>query len=71
MNVANFLRTTFSVEHIQWLLLCVLKREEEESLEQRGEEKILKLKKKMKTFNIEVLPASFGASCNRNADTTI
>ena len=30
VNVANFLKTAFSVEHLRWLLLCLLEREEEE-----------------------------------------
>ena len=38
---ANFLRTAFSAEH---LLLCLLERKEEESVEQGGEEKFFKWK---------------------------
>ena len=32
----------FSIEHIWWLLLCLSEREEEESVEQRSEEKFFK-----------------------------
>ena len=39
VNIAKFLRTAFSMEHLRWLLLCVLEREEEESVEQRSKEK--------------------------------
>ena len=52
VNVANFLRTAFSIEHLRWLLLCLLEREEEESVEKRSEEKIFKWKKKMKIFHL-------------------
>ena len=40
MNDVNFLRTTFSIEHLRWLLLI------------RSKEKIFKSKKKMKTFHL-------------------
>ena len=49
VNFANFLRTAFSIEHLWWRVLCLLEREEEESVEQRSKEKCFKLKKKMKT----------------------
>ena len=32
VNVANFLRTAFSREHLRWLLSCLLEREEEEGV---------------------------------------
>ena len=35
VNVANFLRTVFCIEHPRCLLLYLLEREEEESVEQR------------------------------------
>ena len=41
---ANFLKATFSVEHLQWLLLYILEKEEDESMEQRREEKIFQMK---------------------------
>ena len=50
MDNAIFLRTAFSIEHIRWLLLCLLKKKDEESMEQGSEEKNFKLRKKMKTF---------------------
>ena len=40
VNVVNFFRTAFSIEHHWWLLLI------------RSEEKIFKWKKKMKTFHL-------------------
>ena len=40
VNDANFLRTAFSIEHLRWKLLCLLKREEEESMEQEARKKI-------------------------------
>ena len=48
VNVANFIRTAFSIEHLRWLLLCLLEWEESESVEQR---RFFKWKKKMKTFH--------------------
>ena len=33
VNVANFLRTAFFIEHLRWLLLRLLEREGEESVE--------------------------------------
>ena len=36
MNVANFLRAAFSIEDLRWLLLFLIEREEEESVEKGG-----------------------------------
>ena len=47
-------KNSFSIEHIRWLLLCQLEREEEESMEQRSEEKFFKWKKKWKHFIIQL-----------------
>ena len=59
VNNANFLRTTFSIEHLRWLLLCLLEREEEENVEQGSKGKRFKWRKKMKTFHLN---SSFAAS---------
>ena len=40
------------MEHLRWLLLCLLEREEEESVGQSSEKKIFKWKKKIKTFDL-------------------
>ena len=42
VNNANFLRTAFSIEHLRWLLLFRLEREEEENVEQGSKGKIFK-----------------------------
>ena len=36
MNVVNFLRTAFSIEHLWWLLLFLPERAEEESVGKGG-----------------------------------
>ena len=36
MNFANFLRAAFSIEHLRWLLLFLIEREEEKSMEKGG-----------------------------------
>ena len=48
----KFLRTAFSIERMRWLLLCLLEKKEEKSVEQKSKEKCLKWKKKMKTFHL-------------------
>ena len=55
VNNANFSRTAFSIEHVRWLLLCLLERKEEESLEQGSEQKFFRSKKKIKTFKFYLL----------------
>ena len=35
VNISNFLRKTFFIEHLGWLLLFLLEREEEESVDQK------------------------------------
>ena len=50
----KFFKNSFSIEHIQRLLLCLLEREEEESMEQRSEGKFFKWKKKWKHFIIQL-----------------
>ena len=35
VNVASFLGTAFSIEHLRWLLLCILEKEEKKCVEQR------------------------------------
>ena len=45
-------KTAFSVEHFRWLLLCLLERQKEGSVEQRSEEKFFKWKKKIKTIHL-------------------
>ena len=42
VNNANFLRTAFSIEHLRWLLLFLLEREEEENVEQGSKGKPFK-----------------------------
>ena len=42
VNVANFLISAFFTEHLRWLLLYLLEREEEESVKQWSEEKLFK-----------------------------
>ena len=42
LNIVNFLRAAFSVEHLRWLILCLFKRKEEDSVEQRSKEKFFK-----------------------------
>ena len=39
VNVANFLRIAFSIEHLRWLLSLLLEREEEKSMEKGGRKK--------------------------------
>ena len=56
MNVASFLRTSFSIEHLRWLLLCLLEREEEESMKQKSKEKFFKWKKKNENISFNFYP---------------
>ena len=70
VNNANFLRTAFSIEHLCWLLLCPLEREEEKRVDIGARKNFSNERRKWKYF-IWLLPASFGASHNRNANATV
>ena len=50
MNVANFLRTAFSIEHLWYLLLFLLEGEEEESMKKEGTKNFSNEKRKGKHF---------------------